>query len=288
MNHGGSLRPECRDAWARCFVKFVEAYEAEGIPIWGLTVQNEPAAVQRWDSCTYTAEEERDFVRDHLGPALRRAGRQDVKLMVWDHNRDLLYHRVKPIFDAPEVARFVWGAAFHWYGGDHFENLDAVHHAWPEKRLLFTEGCVEGGTHLGEWAVGERYGASLVNDLNHWAVGWVDWNLLLDERGGPNHAGNFCSAPIHYDRGTGAIQYQPSFWYIGHFSRFVRPGARRVATGNPRDDLAATAFRNPGGDIIVVAINRTDAPIPLSVSAPDPAASGILPPHAIVTLVIDV
>jgi len=285
MNHGGKLKPECREAWAGCYVKFIEAYEAEGIPIWGLTVQNEPAAVQRWDSCTYTAEEERDFVRDHLGPALHRAGRQGVKLMVWDHNRDLLYHRVKPIYDDPECSRFVWGAAFHWYGGDFFDNLQRVHDAWPEKKLVFTEGCAEGGTHLGEWAVGERYGASIVNDLNRWTVGWVDWNLLLDEQGGPNHVGNFCSAPILYDTRSRAIHYQSSYFYIGHFSRFIRPGARRVAVGNPRDDLDATAFRNEDGSVVLVAMNRTDAPIALDVRIGEEVACGSLPPHAIATLV---
>jgi glucosylceramidase len=286
MNHGGSLRPECREAWAGCYVKFIEAYEAEGIPIWGLTVQNEPAAIQRWDSCTYTAEEERDFVRDQLGPALQRAGRSDVKLMVWDHNRDLLYHRVKPIYDDPECARFVWGAAFHWYGGDFFDNVQRVHDAWPDKRLVFTEGCMEGGPHLGEWAVGERYGASIVNDLNRWTVGWVDWNLLLDEQGGPNHVGNLCSAPILYDTRAGAIHYQSSYYYIGHFARFIRPGARRIALGNSRDDLDATAFRNPDGSVIVVAMNRTESPIPVSVTVGQDSVSDELPAHAIVTLVL--
>jgi glucosylceramidase len=284
MNHGGSLKPECREAWAGCYVKFIEAYEAEGIPIWGLTVQNEPAAVQPWDSCVYTAEEERDFVRDHLGPALSRAGRQDVKLMVWDHNRDLLFERVKPIYEDPDCARFVWGAGFHWYGGDHFDNVQRVHEAWPDKRLLFTEGCVEGGPHLGEWAVGERYGASLFADLGRWAVGWVDWNLLLDERGGPNHVGNFCSAPIHYDTGSRVIHYQSSYYYIGHFARFVRPGARRVALANPRQDLDAIAFRNPDAGIVVVAMNRADVPVQLSVTMGDEGASGELPAHAILTL----
>jgi len=287
MNHGGSLKPECREAWAGCYVKFIEAYEGEGLSIWGLTVQNEPAAIQTWDSCTYTAEEERDFVRDHLGPALHRAGREGVKLLVWDHNRELLCDRVKPIYDDPECARFVWGAAFHWYMGDFFENVQKVHDAWPDKKLVFTEGCVEGGPHLGEWAAGERYGASLVNDLNRWTVGWVDWNLLLDERGGPNHVGNFCSAPILYDTRSKVVHYQSSYFYIGHFARFIRPGARRIGLENPRGGLDATAFRNPDGGFVLVAMNRTDGPIPLSVTFGDEGVADTLPAHAIVTLVRD-
>jgi glucosylceramidase len=285
MNHGGALRPECRAAWAACYARFVEAYAREGIAIWGFTVQNEPAAVQRWDSCVYSAGEERDFVRDHLGPTLHRAGHRDVRILVWDHNRDLLFHRVKPVYDDPDAARYVWGAAFHWYGGDHFENVRRVAEAWPEKRLLFTEGCQEGGPHLGEWGLGERYGASMIADLEHGAAGWIDWNLLLDETGGPNHVGNLCAAPIHYDRRTGEVVYQSSYFYLGHLARFVRPGARRVAVGVPRDDLQATAFRNPDGGVAVVAMNRTDAPIPIEVRVEDRTACGVLPPHAILTLV---
>ncbi|MEI6226793.1 MAG: glycoside hydrolase family 30 protein, partial [Deltaproteobacteria bacterium] len=109
--------------------------------------------------------------------------------------------------------------------------------------------------------------------------------LLLDETGGPNHVGNLCSAPIHHDRTTGAIHYQSSYFYVGHFSRHVRPGARRIAVGNPRDDLEAIAFRNAEGDVAVVAMNRTDAAIPLSVRVGERTACGSLPPHAIVTLV---
>ena len=126
--------------------------------------------------------------------------------------------------------------------------VQAVHDAWPDKQLLFTEGCQEGGPHTGSWEVGERYARSIVNDLNRWTVGWIDWNLLLDEQGGPNHVGNFCIAPVHGDTGTGELTYTSSYWYIGHVSKFVQPGARRIAcTSNDDDLLAATwILREPG------------------------------------------
>jgi glucosylceramidase len=114
MAHGGRLLPQFHAAWAQCFVRFIQAYQAEGVPIWGVTVQNEPEALQRWDSCLYTAEEERDFVRDHLGPALQAAGLGDVRIVVWDHNRDAMVERASTIFGDPEAARFVWGTGFHW------------------------------------------------------------------------------------------------------------------------------------------------------------------------------
>ena len=140
MLHGGRLKPEYRDAWARYFVRFVQEYEKEGVPIWGLTVQNEPMATQTWESLLFTGEEERDFVRDQLGPALEKAGLSRLKLMIWDHNRGIMYQRAKAVYDDPQAARYVWGTGFHWYVGDHFENVRAVHDAWPDKQLLFTEG----------------------------------------------------------------------------------------------------------------------------------------------------
>ena len=133
MLYGGKLRPEYAQTWADYFVRYVRAYEAEGIPIWGLTVQNEALAVQVWESCVFTAAEERDFVRDYLGPTLRKEGFSDVKLMFWDHNRGLMYQRAEVMYDDPEAAQYVWGLAFHWYTGNHHDNVRMVHDAFPEK-----------------------------------------------------------------------------------------------------------------------------------------------------------
>jgi glucosylceramidase len=289
MNHGGRLRPECRAAWAQCYVRFVRAYEAEGVPIWGVSVQNEPMAEQRWDSCLYSAEEERDFVRDHLGPSLRDAGLGDVKIVVWDHNRDLMVERANAVYSDPAAAAFVWGTGFHWYGPDHFDHVQQVHDSWPDKHLLFTEGCQEGGPHSGpqeSWQVGERYARNVINDLNRWTVGWIDWNLLLDERGGPNHVGNFCSAPILANTADGSLMHQSAYWVLGHFARFIRPGARRVqcAAAQPID---ATAFVNPDGAAVVVASNRLDQALDLSLAIDDELWPVELPPRSIATFVAD-
>jgi len=260
MNRGGKLKADCGDAWAGCYAKFIQAYAAEGVPIWGTTVQNEPAAVQPWDSCVYTPEDERDFVRDHLGPVLDRAGLDDVKIVVWDHNRDHVFERARVIFDDPEASRRVWGAGLHWYSGDTFDNLQSVHELWPDKKLLFTEGCQEGGPHHGSWLTGERYAHAMIGDFNHWVTGWIDWNMVLDETGGPNHVGNLCSAPILADTRTGELHYQSSYFYIGHFCRFVKPGARRIACSAAKDDLEAVAFRNPDGSLVTVVLNRSETP----------------------------
>jgi len=287
MNQGGKLKPEYQDAWARYYCRYIREYEREGIPIWGLTVQNEPEATQKWDSCIYTGEEERDFVRDHLGPALHADGLGDVRLIIWDHNRDRMFERAKAVYDDPDAAKYVWGTGFHWYMGDFFENCQRVHDAWPEKKLLFTEGCAENGPHIKSWQVGERYARSMIQDLNHWTVGWVDWNLVLDETGGPNHVNNLCSAPVICDTKSGEVLYLSSYYYIGHFSRFIRPGAKRISCASTRDELEATAFINPDGEIAVVVLNRSEKSIPFALKGNGVAAMVQSLPHSILTLRFD-
>jgi glucosylceramidase len=283
MNEGGRLRPECRAAWAQCFVRFIQAYQAEGVPVWGVSVQNEPEAHQRWDSCLYTAEEERDFVRDHLGPALHAAGLGHVRIVVWDHNRDAMVERASIIYGDAEAAKYVWGTGFHWYVEDHFEHVQLVHDAWPDKQLLFTEGCQEGGPHWGRWEVAERYARSMINDLNRWTVGWIDWNLLLDEQGGPNHVGNYCSAPVLAVPGSDELHPQPSYAAIGHLARYVQPGAQRVLCAATREALECTAFVNPDGGVAVVVLNRSEQAIEFSLAIDGAAHLARLPAHAIAT-----
>jgi len=287
MNNGGRLKPEYRAAWAEYYVRYIREMEKEGIPIWGITVQNEPAAVQKWDSCIYSAEEESEFVRDHLGPALERAGLGRVKIIIWDHNRDLLVHRASVAYNDPEAAKYIWGAGFHWYGPDKFDNVRLLHDAWPDKHLLFTEGCQEGGPHTGEWALGERYARSIINDLNRWTEGWVDWNLLLDETGGPNHVGNLCSAPILADTKNDRLLFQSSFYYIGHFSRFIRPDARRVLCATSDEIVEATAYRNVDGSVANVVFNPGDEAKEVRLDFGKTGISTLLPAHAIATFIIE-
>ena len=286
MNHGGHLLPEYRAAWARCYVRFIEEYAKAGVPIWGVSVQNEPMAVQRWDSCIYSAEQERDFVRDHLGPALHAAGLGAVRIVVWDHNRDRMVERASVIYGDPEAARYVWGTGFHWYGENHFEQVQLVHDAWPDKQLLFTEGCQEGGPHHGSWELGERYARSMINDLNRWTVGWIDWNLLLGMDGGPNHVGNLCSAPILADTAADTLHRQSSFFYIGHLARFVRPGARRVLCAASRQALECTAFENTDGSLVTVLMNATEEPIAFALRLGAHQGMGELPPRSIATCLV--
>jgi glucosylceramidase len=287
MLHGGRLKPEYRDAWASYYGRFVKAYEAEGVPIWGLSVQNEPMAIQPWQSCIFTGEEERDFVRDHLGPALERDGLSRLKLMIWDHNRGLLYARAKVVYDDPEASKYVWGTCFHWYVGDHFDQVRQTYEAWPDKKLVFSEGCPElyNAERVNEWLWGEKYGLAMLMDISNGTSAWTDWNVLLDEQGGPNHAGNFCYAPIHADRKTGKLTYMNSFYYIGHFSKFVRPGDKRVSAVTDDDRLLATAFVKPDGKVAVVVLNLSEDTVPFSFWIDGETAKSESPAHSIMTLV---
>jgi glucosylceramidase len=290
---GGKLLEQFKPAWAKYYVKFIEEYEKRDIPVWGLSVQNEPMAVQRWESCVYTADEERDFIKKYLGPTLHNSGMSDKKLIAWDHNRDQIYQRATTILSDPEAAKYVWGIGFHWYepwaGGDmQFENTKLVNDAFPDTKLIFTEGCVEAFdiNRVNDWALGERYGYSMLNDFNSGTVAWTDWNILLDETGGPNHVGNLCFAPIHANTQTGELIYTNSYYYIGHFSKFVKEGAKRIATSSSRTDLQATAFVNPDGSIAVVVLNRSEEKFNYQLMVNGKSTGLESLPHSIMTTIL--
>jgi glucosylceramidase len=290
---GGKLLEKYKQSWANHFVKFIKTYENMGIPVWGLSVQNEPMATQKWESCIYTAEEERDFVKKYLGPTLAKSGLQDKKLIVWDHNRDLIYQRASTMLNDPEAAKYVWGIGFHWYetwtgSAMQFNNLKMVHEAFPDKNLIFTEGCVEkfGLDRVNDWSLGEHYGNSVLNDFNSGTVAWTDWNVLLDETGGPNHVGNFCFAPIHADLKTGKLIYTNSYYYIGHFSKFIQTGAKRIASSSNRDKLQTTAYLNPDGKLVTVVLNISDEKLAYKLWINGKAADLVSRPHSIMTIVM--
>jgi len=292
MLHGGHLRPEYRQAWALYYTKFIKSYRQAGVPVWGITIQNEPMAKQTWESCIYQPEEERDFLRDHLGPVMVKEGLKDVNIIVWDHNRDLIVQRALTIFGDSAAARYAWGTGFHWYedwsgGTQMYENVALVSRLYPNKHLLFTEGTPANfdSTAYGRWSLGEAYGRSMIHDFNSGAEGWTDWNILLDEKGGPNHVGNYCFAPIHADTRTGQLIYTNSYYYIGHFSKFIRPGAKRIAVAPSRSMLLVTGFKNPDGSVAVVVMNPTARAGEYHLSVGTAAVTVRSPAHSIQTVV---
>ncbi len=288
MLQGGKLKPEYYQTWANYYVRFIDEYHKESIPIWGLTVQNEPMATQTWESCIYTAEEEKNFVKYYLGPTIKKSDYPDTRIIIWDHNRGLLYQRAQAVYCDPEASKYVWGTGFHWYTGDHFDNVKLHYEAFPDKGLLFTEGCGYPFNldSIYVWHWGERYAESILHDLNNGTVGWVDWNILLDETGGPNHVSNFCLAPVIGNTQTDEVHYMISYYYMGHFSKFIHRGAKRVACSSNSDDLLATAFLNPDKTIAVVVLNQMGIDITYKTWIDGKNVETVSPAHSIMTLII--
>lgn len=294
MNHGGKLKEQYYVAWAEYFVKFIKAYREEGADIAWLTVQNEPMAVQTWDSCIYTSEDESRFVRDYLGPALEEAGLSDIGIFVWDHNKEEAYQRFKEVIADEKTRKYVRGEAIHWYTGDHFETIEMVRKQYPEKEIFFTEGCVEYSrfADFGEIHKAEMYAHDILGNLNAGINASLDWNLLLDEKGGPNHVGNFCAAPVMCTPETDSYEKRLTYYYIGHFSRYIKEGAVKIGTSRYTDGMEVTAFLNPDGERVVILLNKSEKEIPYTLremtkDAGYKGTEGVLAPHSIKTVVYE-
>jgi glucosylceramidase len=141
---------------------------------------------------------------------------------------------------------------------EEFENVGKVHALFPDKHLLFTEGCIEGGVHLNVYETGERYARNIIGDFSNWCEGFLDWNLTLNELGGPNHVGNYCDAPIISDTKTKELHYNNSYYYIGHFSKHIQAGAKRIDSVIDHEDLKVISFRNPDQTIVSIVLNQTE------------------------------
>lgn len=285
MNHGGKLKKEYYKLWAQYYVKFILACKEEGLTIRYLTVQNEPAAVQTWDSCIYTGTEEGSFAADFLCPALREAGLSEIQVFIWDHNKEDMYARAKESFQVPGCRDAVSGVAVHWYTGDHFDGIRAVKQMYPEKKIFFTEGCVEYSRfdEAAEVQHGEMYAHDMLGNLKAGVEAVLDWNLLLDEKGGPNHVGNYCAAPVMCD-GQGGLQKKLSYYYIGHFSRYIKPGAKQLMTSCYTDGVECLAFLNPDGERVVIILNRQDKDFELSLRENGQGVSCVAGAHSIKTI----
>ncbi len=288
MNHGGKLLEKYRKLWADYYVKFLLELKKEGLPVKYLTVQNEPEAVQTWDSCIYTAEEEGRFVSEYLAPALKEAGLGEIQIFIWDHNKENMYQRAKESFAVPGCRDAVSGVAMHWYTGDHFDGIRAVKKAYPEKRVIFTEGCVEYSRFAdsGEVQKAEMYAHDMMGNLRAGTESFYDWNLLLDEKGGPNHVGNFCAAPVMGD-GRGGIEKRLSYYYIGQFSRYVKSGAKLILASCYSENLETAAFKNPDNSRAVVLLNRTEKDMQVSLTEDGDAVSLMIGAHTICTVIFE-
>jgi glucosylceramidase len=201
-------------------------------------------------------------------------------------------HRTNTILSDPDAAKYVWGVGYHWYetwtGSEPmYDNLRLVGDTFPDKHLIFTESTAEtfDPEHYEYWPNAEKYGMNMIEGFNSGTVGWTDWNILLDETGGPNHVGNFCSAAVHADTRTGELIFTPIYSYLGHFSRFIRPNAQRVSTSSSRSHLLSTSFVNEGGTMATVIMNPTEDQIRYRFFVGQYETEVSIPAHAIQTLV---
>lgn len=254
MNHGGKLKREYYELWSKFYEKFIKEYRNEGIKVNRITVQNEANATQSWDSCTYTAEEECELVKEHLGQKMKD---MEVAILFWDHNKERLYDRAKVMMNGAK--EYVEGIAFHWYSGDHFEQLGIFNKLYPDKKMFFTEGCYEYSLGAKDTTfIGEKYAHDMIGNFNNGCNGFYDWNLLLDEQGGPNHVKNYCDSPIMADTQNDEVIVHDSYYYIRHFSEFVKKGAVRIASSKFTDKIDTVSFKNPDGTIVTVVLNKSD------------------------------
>jgi len=275
---GGSLNANStyHEAWALYFSRFLSAYKSHGVDFWGVTVQNEPKELpgllqQSWETMFYTPEEEAAFVKNFLGPQLRK-DHPTVKIIVHDDQKGYLPGAVQTMLADKDVAQFVDGIGIHWYMLPGQSKSVAETHEWLVSQglddvfILGTEACSgfsaflsppHVGPVLGSWMRGQSYASDIIADINSWAVGWTDWNLVLDMSGGPNHAGNVVDAPILVDPKQPEVFYkQPMYYVMAHFSHFVPPGSVRIGTTSTGPmSLDCAGFVTPDGLVVLVVAN---------------------------------
>lgn len=315
---GGKLLTEYYDTWALFFSKYIDAYKAEGIDIWGFTVENEPLGNgNNWESMHYSPEEMTLFVQNHLGPKLEADGKGNVKILGYDQNREHLTEWVDEMFKNESSSKYFAGTAIHWYASTYEvfpDELQYAHKKAPDKHLIQSEACVDAqvpvwnddawywkkeATDWGwTWAPEEdkkyhpkyapvnRYARDIIGCLNNWVDGWVDWNMVLDTKGGPNWFENWCVAPVIVDPEKDEVYLTPIYYTLSHFSKYIRPGAKRIGFENSDDSLMVTAAENPDGSIAVVIFNEGDTEKSFILDLEDKTTQVTISAQAIQSIVI--
>ncbi|KAF0314616.1 Glucosylceramidase [Amphibalanus amphitrite] len=265
----GFLKTEYYQLWADYIVRFLEEYVANGIPIQAITTQNEPTNVLNsygfWNTMAWTPEMQRDWVRDNLGPTIRgNANFSDTKIIILDDQRILLPDWVNTILDDADAAQYVDAIGVHWYrdGDAPASLLTDTHKLHPNVPLIATEACegsiFEKTVALGAWPRADTYAADILDDLNNWVTGWVDWNIALDMTGGPNWAGNYVDSPIIIDAHGDQFFKQPMYYALGHLSVLLPHGTDIVAMEDPSDSLKGVVGLRADGQTVVTLLNRAE------------------------------
>jgi len=315
---GGKLKPEYYQTWALFFSKYADAYKAQGIDIWGFTVENEPMGNgNNWESMVFSPQEMTHFVQNYLGPTLEAKGQQDLVILGFDQNRGDLKQWVDVMFKDQASSKYFDGTAVHWYEStyDYFpKELEYAHYKAPNKYLIQSEACIDSevpawkddawywskeATDWGyDWREAEkkylhpkyapvnRYARDIIGCLNNWVDGWVDWNMVLDRQGGPNWFKNWCVAPIIVDPAQDEVYLTPLYYVMSHFSKFIRPGAVVIGAESSDTDLMVTASQNPDGSIAVVIFNEGFKPKSFELKTAMTTKQILISPQALQTILI--
>jgi len=289
---GGRLLPEFYPTWAKYFALYLGEYQKEGIDFLGVTIQNEPKAVQQWESCIWTGKEEGDFAANYLRPALDEKGFGDTKIIIWDHNKERVMERARESMSVPGADKAIWGVAFHWYSGDHFDNLRMAHELYPDKPLIASENNsrgLRGGDVAACWNDIETYAKETIMNFNNFMAANVDWNLIVNlENGGPFHntPGGGSSAAVWVDTEKKEFILSPLYYTNGHFSKFIKRGAVRIGSSSYSDAVKAAAFSNPNGDIIIIVLNTTERDATPKIRMNNCTAEFKMPAKSLQTLII--
>lgn len=335
---GGSLKPEYEETYADYLIRYLKEYQSEGINIWGITPVNEPHGNNgQWESMHFTPESQNEFIKKYLGPKLKNSEFKNIKLLIYDQNRDGLEHWTEVILGDEETAKYVYGSAVHWYESTNkvYENVfEKVHSKFPDHAIIHTEGCIddlgkippdgitdperfqekdwfdndsfwwnENATDWGYSATWQglnadehpiytpvhRYARNIIVGINHWLKGWIDWNVVLDKNGGPNHVGNFCGAPIMIDTDTKYVYYTPIFFVLAQFSQTIRPGDRAVQTEIildklDNDALHSCATINKDNLLTIQLLNTTKEALEINLQIDEQYARIKMVPNSVQTI----
>lgn len=285
---GGKLKPEYRKMWAEYICRYIQEFENRGYTVHRISLQNEPKAVQTWDSCLVSAEEEKVFLRDFMYPVMVAHGYEDIEIFIWDHNKERIYERVRDVVD-DSTRHMVTGVAFHWYSGDHFEAMELVHQHYPNVKMIMSESCLEYRLfdEKNIENITNKLCHEIIGDLNHGMCAFYDWNLLLDEKGGPNYVGNYCHAPFLYNTKTGELMPQKTQKQYYHFAHNIVPGSVRIATTKYTEQIDVAAYHTPENKIVIILLNKSSEVLPVNFRMQGKAAEILLLGKSLATCIID-
>lgn len=283
---GGKLLPKYYDLYALYLARYIEKYKKENINIKYLTLQNEANFAAPWESCLYSPEEELTLLNKSIIPCFNSKN-INTKLLVWDHNKEKILDRANVYFK--NNSNNIAGIAFHWYSGDYFEEVELINKLYPNKLLIHTEGCTGYSRFkkTDEVKNAEIYGHDILGDLNSGANGFIDWNMSLNYKGGPNHKFNYCNAPIMITKNNDNYVKNLSYYYIGHFSKYIKPGAKRIGYSKFTDKIEVCTFKNLDNSVIIVLLNRNDFNMQYTLKFGNHAYKDNLDSHCIVTFIIN-